>query len=289
MLAMNTLPKLNPATARKTRLWGGAFMVVLLVAVVVSNTCTAVANSARAGNPLPIWEPAIWESTSAMCIALLVPAVSWWVARFPVVAPNWLENLPAQLLATVPFSLAHVAGMVALRDLAYRMLGQHYEFGHWWSNWLYEYRKDFITYWLVVLGVTAFRMYGIWLDSRSDDAPLPAAAAATDKPPERLIVRKRNREYVLNVSDIDRIDANGNYVTVHARGATYPRRESLSALERTLDQTRFVRVHRGHLVNVDRIREIQPWDHGDYRIVLHDGSCVNLSRRYRGRLQHLLR
>ena len=50
-----------------------------------------------------------------------------------------------------------------------------------------------------------------------------------------------------------------------------------------------MRVHRGHLVNVDRIREIQPWDHGDHRILLQDGSCLNLSRRYRNRLEHLFR
>jgi two-component system, LytTR family, response regulator len=76
---------------------------------------------------------------------------------------------------------------------------------------------------------------------------------------------------------------------VHSQGSAYPRRESLAALEKKLDGRRFVRVHRGHLVNVDRIREIQPWDHGDYRILLRDGSYVNLSRRYRSRLQHLLR
>jgi DNA-binding LytR/AlgR family response regulator len=61
------------------------------------------------------------------------------------------------------------------------------------------------------------------------------------------------------------------------------------ALERRLDGRRFVRVHRGHLINVDRIREIQPWDSGDYRIVLQDGGYVNLSRRYRARLEHLFR
>jgi len=91
------------------------------------------------------------------------------------------------------------------------------------------------------------------------------------------------------VADIDRVEADGNYVNVYAQGTAYPRRESLAALEKKLGGRRFVRVHRGHLVNIDRIREIQPWDHGDYRIVLQDGTCVNLSRRYRGRLQSLLR
>jgi hypothetical protein len=169
--------------------------------------------------------------------------------------------------------------MVALRDLVFRLVGGHYHFGRWWPNWLYEYRKDFVVYWLILLAVAAFRLYGLWLDSRSPGPAVAAEAGAVDLPTERLVVRKLNREFILNVSDIDRIEADGNYVTVHAQGAAYPRRESLIALERRLDGRHFVRVHRGDLVNVDCIREIQPWDHGDYRIVLRDGSCVNLSRR----------
>ncbi len=47
--------------------------------------------------------------------------------------------------------------MVTLRDLAYRLLGRQYEFGSWWPNWLYEYRKDFITQWMILLGIIAFR------------------------------------------------------------------------------------------------------------------------------------
>jgi DNA-binding LytR/AlgR family response regulator len=61
----------------------------------------------------------------------------------------------------------------------------------------------------------------------------------------------------------------------------------MATLERKLDPARFARVHRGHIVNLDRIREIQPWDSGDYRIVLADGSFVNFSRRYRSRLSRL--
>jgi len=56
---------------------------------------------------------------------------------------------------------------------------------------------------------------------------------------------------------------------------------------RKLDSRRFVRVHRSYIVNIDSIREIQPWDSGDYRILLKDGSFVNFSRRYRSRLPQL--
>lgn len=136
---MVAMSQLKPATVRKTRLRGLAVMVILLTAVVISNTHTTVANSERAGRHLPMWEPAVWESSSAIMIAVLVPAVGWWLTQFPLIASNWKRNFPAQLLATLPFSLVQVAGMVTLRDLAYRVLGRHYEFGSWWPNWFYEY------------------------------------------------------------------------------------------------------------------------------------------------------
>jgi DNA-binding LytR/AlgR family response regulator len=103
------------------------------------------------------------------------------------------------------------------------------------------------------------------------------------------VVRKLNREFILNIADIDRIEADGNYVTLHVNGDSYPLRESLARLEARLDPKHFARVHRGHIVNLDRIREIQPWDSGDYRIVLKDGSFVNFSRRYRRQLEHLFK
>jgi hypothetical protein len=208
------------------------------------------------------------------------------------------------VLATAPYSLVHTEGMVLLRKLAYWSSGYRYDFGPFWDNWPYEYRKDFFAY-LVILGsLAAFRVYGLWRDShaaagvvqatppadpaeaRQDPAGSMGAAAM---PLDRLLVRKRNREFILDPADIDRIDADGNYVVVHAAGETYRLRDSLEGLLVRLGEQKFARVHRAHVVNIDRIREIQPWDHGDYRILLEDGSFLNFSRRYRSRLSHLFR
>ncbi len=299
---MDTVQDLKPATARRVFLAQMAFLAVMLSAVAVSNVFTAIADEARGGVHLAAWAPITWEFSSVLCVWLLLPVLGWWLSHFPLVHDGWVRNLPAHVLATLPFSLLHVGGMVLLRDVVYRLMGQHYDFGPWWPNWLYEYRKDFVSYWLLLVCILAFRLYGLWRDSRESIAAaappqeVPAASAmgaaepvSGDTPLERLVVRKLNREYIIAIADVDRVEADGNYVNVYAQGTAYPRRESLAALERKLDGRRFVRVHRGHLVNVDRIREIQPWDHGDYRIVLQDGTCVNLSRRYRERLQHLLR
>ena len=297
---MDTVQVLKPATARRMFRWQMAFLAVMLAASATSNVFTEITDRAREGSHLAAWEPITWEFSSVFCIWLLIPAIGWWLEQFPLVHRGWLRSLPAHLLATLPFSLVHVGGMFGLRVLVYWLEGSQYRLGPWWPNWVYEYRKDFVSYWLLLVCIMAFRLYGLWQDSReAHAAPMPqepaandaeaAESAARDTPLERLVVRKLNREYILAIADVDRVEADGNYVNVYAQGTAYPRRESLAALERKLDGRRFVRVHRGHLVNVDRIREIQPWDHGDYRIVLQDGTCVNLSRRYRERLQHLLR
>ena|SRR5580698_3237841 len=277
---------LKPATARRLFPWQMAFFAVLLAASVLSNTYSVVADYARGGGHIDFWRPLTWESSSIFCLWLLIPAMHWWLGRYPISGGTWLKSLPAHLLATLPFSLLHVIGMVGIREAVYRLMGEHYDFGAWWSNWFYEYRKDFVAYWLIMAGLLAFRFYGLWMDAREQTGAVEDAVPV-GAPLERLVVRKLNREFILNIEDIERIEADGNYVSLYVQGSVYPLRESLVTLEKKLDQKRFARVHRGHIVNIDQIREIQPWDHGDYRIVLKDGSFVNFSRRYRSRLSHL--
>jgi hypothetical protein len=282
--------ELKPDTARRIFWWQIAFLCVMLSISALGNSYSVVADRARLGHPVPLAAPMVWEFSSHLMLWLLVPALSWWLQRFPILGAQWWRSLPAHLLATVPFSLVHTVGMVLLRKLAYWQAGYHYDFGPFLDNWLYEYRKDFSSYWLLLAILLGFRMYGLWLDSRELRAAKSAAQTPAPEPPQdRLVVRRRNREFILNCADIDRLESDGNYVVVHAAGERYRLRESMDGLARRLGEQRFARVHRTHVVNIDRIREIQPWDHGDYRIVLKDGNLVNFSRRYRNRLDQLLR
>lgn len=262
-----------------------AFFAVMLSVLAVSNVFTALADNARDGFLLPWWAPTTWEFSSVFVTWCLIFAITRWCQWVPITRNTWHYSVPIHLLSTIPYSLVHVSSMVALRKLVYSFLGEHYDIGPWWPNWLYEYRKDFVSYCAIVASIAAFRIYALWLESHqvSDTQPVPPSSA------DRLVVRKLNREFILNVADIDRIEADGNYVTLHANGDSYPLRESLTRLENRLDPKHFARVHRSHIVNLDRIREIQPWDSGDYRIVLKDGSFVNFSRRYRRQLEHLFK
>ncbi|HZN11570.1 MAG TPA: LytTR family DNA-binding domain-containing protein [Blastocatellia bacterium] len=105
---------------------------------------------------------------------------------------------------------------------------------------------------------------------------------------ERLAIRSDGRVRLWRAEEIDWIEAEGNYVRVHAGKLSALVRETLSGLEARLDPRRFTRIHRSQIVNLDRIQELHPWSHHDYRVVLRDGTELTLSRSYRDRLAFLL-
>ena len=98
---------------------------------------------------------------------------------------------------------------------------------------------------------------------------------------QRISVRVGEHIQVIATERIDWIRADGNYVQIHADGAHYLHRETLSHLLETLDPARFLRIHRGTVVNVERIREVHPLFNGNAEIVLRDGTRLDLSRRFR--------
>jgi two-component system, LytTR family, response regulator len=101
---------------------------------------------------------------------------------------------------------------------------------------------------------------------------------------ERFLVRSRGRVTFVQAKDVAWLEGAGNYVRLHAGTDTHLIRDTLDSVGSQLDPRRFVRVHRSHIVNLDYVREMSPWAHGDYVIVMRDGVKLKLSRRYRDRL-----
>lgn len=97
----------------------------------------------------------------------------------------------------------------------------------------------------------------------------------------RLLVHDEQRAYLLPVERIDRIRAERNHCDVHAGGRSFRVRRTLTSLAARLDPTLFLRINKSDLVRLDAVREIQPWSHGDYRVLMHDGTTLSWSRRFR--------
>jgi two-component system LytT family response regulator len=121
--------------------------------------------------------------------------------------------------------------------------------------------------------------------ARKLDALLAQIQAQPPRSRERLMVRADGRLYFVRVDDIDWIEAAGNYVKLHVGRETHLMRETMAGIEALLDPSRFLRIHRSAIVNLDRVREMQPWFSGEYTVILRDGTQLRLSRVYRDRLE----
>jgi two-component system, LytTR family, response regulator len=105
---------------------------------------------------------------------------------------------------------------------------------------------------------------------------------------DRLVVKSGGRVFFLRTSEIDWIEAAGNYVRLHLGGESHLFRETMNGIEARLDGRHFVRIHRSRIVNTERIKEMQPWFNGEYVVILRNGTRLTLSRGYREKLQEQL-
>jgi len=105
---------------------------------------------------------------------------------------------------------------------------------------------------------------------------------------ERIPVPLKGRFLFLNVRDLDWIEAEGNYLRLHSNGAAHLLRGNMGEMERKLDPAKFMRIHRSTIVNLQRIREVQPWFRGHHRVVLSNGQELKLSRYQKDKLRRLL-
>jgi two-component system, LytTR family, response regulator len=136
--------------------------------------------------------------------------------------------------------------------------------------------------------MSPFRVFAVNEEARYRVLPRSEAAPERTTPmppaPERIAVRASGRVILLRVDDIDWIEAADNYVCLHCGAETHILRETMNAVEAQLGPSRFVRIHRSAIVNIDRIKELQPWFRGDYQVILRDGTKLTLTKSHRKKL-----
>jgi hypothetical protein len=255
---------------------------------VVVLATTSLMEFARSDKSIATWEPFCWEISSQVILLLLIP-----VGIF--INDRWLDKLKFNIrlaihaALTIPFSIVHIAGMVGIRQLWYRAMDSHYVFGNLPLELLYEYRKDAQTYLTLALIIFGYRLIVrriqgeasyLAKDEESENIEL-------EMPPERLLIKKLGREFLIQTSDIEWIEASGNYANLHIKDSVYPMRITMDKLEKLLPSN-FIRIHRSSIVNLEHIQEIQPLDTGDYQVTLYAKKILTLSRRYREGFKTLL-
>lgn len=105
---------------------------------------------------------------------------------------------------------------------------------------------------------------------------------------ERLVIKAAGRVFFLRADEIDWIESAGNYACLHVGRESHLLRETMNTMETRLNHDRFRRIHRSTIVNIERIKELQPLFRGEYVVILRDGTQLTSGRAYRDRLQQLL-
>lgn len=280
-------PTLHQRYLPVRRSFEAGFWIFQYLASAVANSITVNMDIQRLHLGFDAWQPVVWEASSSLVALALIPMVVWFTRRWPLHLDSWRRVLPLHLLASIVWSVLHVAGMVALRKLAYAGQGQHYDFGIWWWEFGYEYLKDVRSYAGIVLVVEGYRFLLRRLQGEASLLAAPDAGPPVEslERPERFLVRKLGREFLVAARDIEWLQASGNYVNLHMRGHDYPLRSTLGGIEAKLDPARFARIHRSFMVNLDRVASIEPLDTGDARVHMQDGAQLPCSRTYRAELR----
>ena len=268
----------------------------------------------------------MWLASFGVAVALGVTnACQVWLARGGRVSFWGSPLLPSQLIpwlawgAIVPLvmmalSRADAAGRhVRARAVRYAAVGAiaiavqttmtALLLGWWWAfpsivpmDPMWHLRDQLRT--RMVVGILVFGLTAAIYQVRSRAAaqhspagsvePVERAPATLAESPAMLSLKVGYRIYLVDPSQVDWVEADRDYVIVHCGSVTHRVRESISALEARLPAHSHVRVSRSAIVNLQAVREIQPWFRGDLAILLKDGARVTTGAKYRERLTRLL-
>ncbi len=136
-------------------------------------------------------------------------------------------------------------------------------------------------------GELSKRLLALVRDMKTDAPPEPHAVPS-DRKSDRMVVKSGGRLFFLRADEIDWVEAAGNYVRVHVGTESHLLRDTMNAIEARLNSDVFFRIHRSRIVNIERVKELQPWFNGEYVVILRNGTKLTLSRGYREKLQERL-
>jgi DNA-binding LytR/AlgR family response regulator len=251
--------------------FAAAWLVFALVGILQAavNALSVIDERSLSGEPIAAWEPWTWELTSVAVWMLLAPAIFVAARRLRPPQMRLLPSLAAHLGASIAVSLAHVSLMQAARVVVYRLAGS--EYGDTFAGAIiYEYRKDLVTYVLVVLFFLLFER---------------VTRPADPDEPSRIEVRDGSRTFWMAPDEIEWAQAAGNYVELNGAFGSLLHRQTLAALERTLAPHGFVRVQRSRIVRKAAVTGLETRSSGDFEIVMASGARLGGSRRYRHHLR----
>jgi hypothetical protein len=248
--------------------YGFLYWLVFLLVLEPDNVSRAM----QMGHSLPFGIEAARILAAALLGAMATPVLTMLTRRFPLVcADRWRH------------AVIHLAGNACL---AFLLIVASCFLGAWGFDRhpvpsLMDVRNQFVANWtLLVFALCAFTAITQVVRFVRETAQAKNAVANTERM-ARIPIKTGGRLRLVDQSQIDWVEAQGNYVALHAGSKMQLIRRTLTDFASELDNNRFVRIHRSMLVAIDRIHEMQPLPNGDATLRLEEGRELRVSRRYR--------
>lgn len=246
------------------RAWG-----LLAVFMLLLTTVNALSLDHEHAGVDPV-EPFVWEYSSALTAIVLMPGVGWLARRAPPTG-RWMRFAAIHVAGSLAYCALHVGGFVLIRKAIYDMFGGHYGM----TGFLYEYRKDAISYALFVAVFWTAEWIARLLSQGQPAADEPSKSATL------YAIRDGARTLWTPLDKIVAVTSARNYVEFHlADGVHALVRASLTKVEADLADAGLLRTHRSWLINPAYVRTLEPAKGGDYRLGLTTGLVAPLSRRF---------
>ncbi len=255
------------------------FCYLLINSVILATSVIMEAN--RSGEPgFQLWEPFVWEFSSAIATMVLIPGCVWLLKKHLFDWAKVKVFFAIYLFSSVVFSLAHVVIMVSIRKLVYWSQSLDYNFGNIWIEFFYEFRKDLWSFIFILMFIKGYGFIVSRLQGEANPIAVGEEESITQRF-DRLLVKKLGKEFIVKVEDIEWLESSGNYVNLHIKERIYPIRSTLTQLISQIEEQGFCRIHRSHAINLNNIESITPLSSGDSEVKLDNGKVLNLSRRYK--------
>ena len=201
--------------------------------------------------------------------------------RFPLERSRLAQSLPRHAAAFVAISMTHTVLYVPFARLVLGRAGAATMADEIVVSLISNLRGDIFIYGGMIGAYYLFALYRQNTAKPVVDAQPVAAPVAQASYVTRIPLKEEGRVAFVETAEVERIEADGDYVRIHTKRGARLHRQSLATLERQLDPSQFARVHRSTIVRLADIGELQPMFPGEFVAIMTSGARVKVSRTYR--------
>lgn len=264
-------------------------VLVVLTLFAITNATTKILENIRDGETVDWLGAWASELSSIFAIFVLWPLILLFLRRLNLTLTNFRWRIFWHIPGFLIFSLLHIGLFVLLRKLLWALVGETYNFGTLGLNLLYDMRKDFLAYMGIMLSLYSYRFIITRLQGEAKFLSDSTETANDQEKPAsktQFLVKMLNSEFLVRVEEIAWIGSASNYVLMHCGDRSYPMRQTLTRLAEQLDPTKFMRVHRTAIVNLEHVSSLQ--EGGELQLQLKSGETVAVSKTYLAELKQAL-